>query len=89
MMFTANGTENDHDQSNNNCAEMYLAPYWYNKCSESRLTGEYGMIVHDEVVNTGSWLDKSTITFSHGILWYSYLGGDEHPQFVDMKIRPV
>ena len=89
MMFTANGTANDHDQYSLNCAEVFIGPWWYNGCSDARLTGEYGMVVQDVVVTTGSWFSKSTITYCHGIMWATYLGNNEHPQFVEMKIRPI
>ena len=82
MQFTANGSRNDHDLNNDiNCAEYFHAAWWYNSCSAARLTGKYGMIVDD--IKTGK------TTYYQGIIWKSHLGNNEHPRYVDMKIRPI
>ena len=89
MMFTANGSAHDHDEYATNCAEIFIGPWWYNGCSDARLTGEYGMVVDDVVVTYSSWFSEKSTVYYHGILWDTYLGSNEHPQFVDMKIRPI
>ena len=82
MMFTANGTENDHDRySNFNCAELFCGGWWYDSCSVARLTGEYGMIVPE--------VNYRNKILHPGIIWKTHLGKDEHPKFVEMKIRLV
>ena len=84
MPFTANGSANDHDMTSVNCAEVFRAPWWYGSGAESRLTGEYGMIVPDHL----GLLNNSVTVFYHGIMWTTHLGSQEHPSFVEMKIRP-
>ncbi|KAK2158943.1 hypothetical protein LSH36_161g03001 [Paralvinella palmiformis] len=84
IMFTANGTENDHDLISVNCAEVFVAPWWYALGSDSRLTGQYGMIVPDHV----GYLDNTMTYFYHGIMWKTHLGSNEHMEMIEMKIRP-
>ena len=84
MEFTANGTEYDHDLTSINCAEVFRAPWWYAVGSESRPTGQYGIAVPDQE----GYLDGVYTTFQGGIMWKTYLGNDEHPRILEMKIRP-
>ena len=77
MKFTT--FDADNDMKSYCCAAKYAGGFWYKDCSDARLTGLYGERVQNTVINGKTYLQ--------GIYWYTSLGKD-HPQYVDMKIRP-
>ncbi|KAK2155355.1 hypothetical protein LSH36_242g06008 [Paralvinella palmiformis] len=78
MKFSTLDMDNDQADSYG-CAATYHGGFWYNGCSDARLTGLYGETVPDTVIDG--------TTYQQGIFWSTSLG-DEHPKYIDMKIRP-
>ena len=68
--------DNDNDNANGNCAEIYHGAWWYNDCQTSNLNGPYRYYR-----NLGS--------NEKGITWESWTGTDESLGDVHMKIRPL
>ncbi|XP_033632540.1 fibrinogen C domain-containing protein 1-A-like [Asterias rubens] len=67
--------DNDNDNANGNCAEIYHGAWWYNDCQTSNLNGPY---------RTNGYLGSN----EKGITWESWTGKYESLRRVDMKIKP-
>ncbi|XP_071792654.1 microfibril-associated glycoprotein 4-like [Asterias amurensis] len=68
--------DNDNDNAEGNCAEIYHGAWWYNDCQTSNLNGPYrsnGYVGSDE----------------KGITWESWTENHESLMKVNMKIRPL
>ncbi|XP_071792635.1 microfibril-associated glycoprotein 4-like [Asterias amurensis] len=68
--------DNDNDNGEGNCAEIYHGAWWYNDCQTSNLNGPY---------QSYRYLGSN----ENGITWESWTGTDESLGDVDMKIRPL
>ena len=76
---SANGREfstldYDHDiLSNEPCADLYQGAWWYRKCHNANLNGQYLNGTHE--------------SYADGINWYPFKGFYESLKTTDMKIR--
>lgn len=53
MFFTT--YDNDNDNASGNCGSVYRGAWWYNRCHNSNLNGEYGNTNRGEGINWESW----------------------------------
>nr|XP_034309492.1 fibrinogen-like protein 1 [Crassostrea gigas] len=53
MFFTT--YDNDNDNASGNCGSVYRGAWWYNRCHNSNLNGEYENTNRGEGINWESW----------------------------------
>uniref|UniRef100_A0A4Q8K2K2 U49-Liphistoxin-Lsp1a_1 n=1 Tax=Liphistius sp. SGP-2016 TaxID=1905180 RepID=A0A4Q8K2K2_9ARAC len=66
--------DNDNDNNDAHCAQMYKGAWWYNNCHASNLNGHYYRGKHD--------------SYADGVVWYGWKGHHESLDTTEMKIRP-
>ena len=71
MKFSTQNRDNDIHRDN--CAQVYPGAWWYTACFGSHLNGLYS---HSPV-----------ISYSRGIIWYTWKGSYYSLKFADMKTR--
>lgn len=54
MMFSTKDQDNDFQESQF-CAQQYAAAWWYNKCHQSNLNGQYGDETYGKGINWNTW----------------------------------
>lgn len=54
MMFSTKDQDNDFQESQF-CAQQYAAAWWYNKCHQSNLNGQYGDDTYGKGINWKTW----------------------------------
>lgn len=54
MMFSTKDQDNDFQESQF-CAQQYAAAWWYNKCHQSNLNGQYGDDTYGKGINWNTW----------------------------------
>ena len=72
--FTTKDKDNDINAPGN-CAELYKGAWWYQKCHQSNLNGDYLRGHH------GSYAD--------GVNWYKWKGLYYSLKMTEMKIRRI
>ncbi|RVE59312.1 hypothetical protein OJAV_G00187060 [Oryzias javanicus] len=68
--------DKDQDVSSQNCAELYLGAFWYERCHNTNPNGVY---------RWGSYGSISAI----GVEWHTWKGYDYSMKRISFKIRPV
>ncbi|GIX98493.1 techylectin-5A [Caerostris extrusa] len=71
--FSTKDQENDN-QKDQNCAQLYKGGWWYNTCHHANLNGLYLRGQHE--------------SFADGVNWHSWKGYKESLDTDEMKIRP-
>ncbi|CAL1292463.1 unnamed protein product, partial [Larinioides sclopetarius] len=66
--------DDDNDNSNQSCADMYKGGWWYNSCHAANLNGLYLRGRHE--------------SYANGVNWKSWKGYHESLDSTEMKIRP-
>ncbi|XP_034021068.1 fibrinogen alpha chain [Thalassophryne amazonica] len=74
--------DNDNDNWEENCAEMYGGGWWYNNCQSANLNGMYYKGKYDPDTNTPYEIEN-------GIVWVTYKPADYSLKTVRMLIRPT
>ncbi len=64
----------DNDRSSLNCAQIWLSAWWFTRCSDAHLNGEYKRGRHTKIY--------------HGIMWRDFKGVYYSYKVSEMKIAP-
>ncbi|XP_053949921.1 ficolin-2-like [Anastrepha ludens] len=75
QQFTTRDHDNDSDPTKN-CAIAYLGAWWYNRCHDSNLNGQY---------MPGGYY---SVEEAQGIDWYTWHGHNYSLKYAHMAIRP-
>jgi hypothetical protein len=68
--------DQDNDGAPTSCAEVYNGAWWYNRCRESNLNGDYFRGHHPNIDG-------------RGVCWNTFRGYSYSLKRTEMKIRPV